>query len=86
VLIEHNRKNTDKTPVDFIIKWNPRREKKESWLDYAEQHGRRASTREGKREALFSVEHKREGRVLSIQFGGSCVLLSEAWIKKASYY
>jgi hypothetical protein len=47
VLIEHNRKNTDKTPVDFIIKWNPRREKKESWLDYAEQHGRWTSTREG---------------------------------------
>jgi hypothetical protein len=60
VLIEHNRENTDKTPVDFIIKWNPRREKKESWLDYAEQHGRWTSTRDGKREALFSVEHKRE--------------------------
>jgi hypothetical protein len=60
VLIEHNRANTDKTPVDFIIKWNPRRESKEDWLDYAEQHGRWTSPRDGKRVALFSVEHKRE--------------------------
>jgi hypothetical protein len=60
VLIEHNRESTSKAPVDFIIKWNPRRENKEDWLDYAEQHGRWTSPRDGKRVALFSVEHKRE--------------------------
>jgi hypothetical protein len=60
VLIEHNRESTSKAPVDFIIKWNPRRENKEDWLDYAEQHGRWTSQIGGKRMALFSVEHKRE--------------------------
>jgi hypothetical protein len=60
VLIEHNKENADKVPVDFIIKWNPRRENKENWLDHAEQHGRWTSSRDGKRVALFSVEHKRE--------------------------
>lgn len=62
VLIEHNRENSDKAPVDFIIKWNPRREKKDDWQGYAEQHGRWTSPRDGKRIALFSVEHKREWR------------------------
>ena len=38
-----------------IIKWNPRREDKEQWLSYAEQHGCWTSPREGKRIALFST-------------------------------
>lgn len=62
VLIEHNRESTTKAPVDFIIKWNPRRENKEDWLDHAEQHGRWTLPRDGKRVALFSVEHTREWR------------------------
>ena len=45
-----------------IIKWNPRREGKEQWLSYAEQHGCWKSPREGKRVALLSIQHQREWR------------------------
>jgi hypothetical protein len=50
--------------VDFIIKWNPRRQDKEAWLAYAEQHGEWNAPREGKRVALFSVteQHSRNGK------------------------
>jgi hypothetical protein len=60
VVLEHNQADPQKTPVDFIIKWNPRKESKDEWLDYAEQHGEWESPREGKRVALFSVEHQRQ--------------------------
>jgi hypothetical protein len=60
VVLEHNQADPQKTPVDFIIKWNLRKESKDEWLDYAEQHGEWESPREGKRVALFSVEHQRQ--------------------------
>ena len=48
--------------TDFILKWNPRKQNLESWLDYAEEHGCWKSPREGKRVATFSlyeeVEHQ----------------------------
>jgi hypothetical protein len=59
VVLEHNASKPDKAPVDFLIKWNPRKQNKEEWFDYAEQHGRWASPRDGKRVALFSVDHQR---------------------------
>jgi hypothetical protein len=50
--------------VDFIIKWNPRKQDSDTWLAYAEQHGQWTSPREGKRVALFSVtdEQTRHGK------------------------
>lgn len=60
VVLEHNQTFADKTPVDFLIKWNPRTENKDDWLGYAEQHGRWETPRDGKQVALFSVEHKRQ--------------------------
>ncbi len=62
VVLEHNQAFPDKKPVDFLIKWNPRRENKDEWLSYAECHGRWETPREGKRVALFSIEHKRQWR------------------------
>lgn len=75
-LIEHNRENADKTPVDFIIKWNPRRESKDDWLDYAEQHDRWTSPGDGKREALFSIGQSVNGKVMNTLSGGLCALLN----------
>lgn len=60
VILEHNQSQASKAPVDFIIKWNPRKEKKEEWLAYAEKNARWTSPREGKRVALFDIEHKRQ--------------------------
>jgi hypothetical protein len=60
VVLEHNHAYPAMAPVDFLIKWNPRRQNKDDWLDYAEQHGRWETPRDGKRVALFSVEHKRQ--------------------------
>ena len=59
VVLEHNASQPDKAPVDFLIKWNPRKQNKEEWLAYAEQHGHWASPSDGKRVALFSVDHQR---------------------------
>lgn len=42
--------------VDFILKWNPRKQDAEAWLAHAEQSGHWTSPREGKRVALFSVD------------------------------
>ena len=44
--------------VDFIIKWNPRKQDKEAWLAYAEQHDEWTVPREGKRVALFSITER----------------------------
>lgn len=60
VVLEHNQTFSDRAPIDFLIKWNPRKESKDDWLGYAEQHGRWQTPREGKRVAVFSVEHKRQ--------------------------
>jgi hypothetical protein len=54
----------DADQVDFIIKWNPRKQDAEAWLAYADQHGQWTVPREGKRVALFSVneQHSRNGK------------------------
>ena len=62
VVLEFNEQHPKQSPVDLIIKWNPRREDKEQWLKYAEQHGCWESPREGKRVALFSIQHQRQWR------------------------
>jgi len=62
VVLEHTQANPDKAAVDFIIKWNPRKQDKDEWLAYAERHGVWESPREGKRVALFSIEHERRWR------------------------
>ena len=62
VVLEFNDQHPKPPPVDFIIKWHLRREDKAQWLSYAEQHGCWKSPREGKRVALFSIQHQREWR------------------------
>jgi hypothetical protein len=62
VVLEHNQTFADNVPVDFLIKWNPRRENKAHWLSHAECHGRWEAPRDGKRVAVFSVEHQRRWR------------------------
>lgn len=59
VILEHNQTNPSKTSVDFIIKWNPRQADKDEWLDYAEKNSQWETPREGKRVAVFHVEHTR---------------------------
>jgi len=60
VVLEHNAQNPDQADVDFLIKWNPRKQDKDEWLDFAEEHGNWETPREGKRVALFRVEEERE--------------------------
>lgn len=60
VILEHNELNAAQVPVDFLIKWNPRKQNKGHWLDIAEQKGAWTSPREGKRVALFSVQTTRQ--------------------------
>jgi len=55
VVFEHNEQHPDDLPVHYLIKWNPRREDHQHWLDYAEQHGEWSEPRPGKRVALFTV-------------------------------
>ena len=52
--------NAAQVPVDFLIKWNPRKQNKGHWLDMAEQKGAWTSPREGKWVALFSVQTTRQ--------------------------
>jgi len=42
--------------VDYLIKWNPRRQDHETWLAEATAHGVWEQVRDGKRQALFSVD------------------------------
>jgi hypothetical protein len=51
VVLEHNE--LDEPEVDFIIKWNPRKEDPQEWLTYAEQNARFTQPRPGKRVAVF---------------------------------
>lgn len=51
VVLEHNE--TDEPGVDFIIKWNPRKEDPQEWLAYAEENARFTKPRPGKRVAVF---------------------------------
>jgi hypothetical protein len=59
VLLEHNEQNPEKSPVEFIIKWNPRTEDPQQWLEYAQRKANWCIEREGKRVAVFSIYHKR---------------------------
>ncbi len=59
VVLAHNEAHEDLPAVDFLIKWNPRREDKADWLAIAEQKGKWTYPREGKRVALFSVQTTR---------------------------
>jgi len=49
-----NRAWFSKQSVDFIIKWNPRRQDLEAWLKRAEQEAAWSCPREGKRVGIFS--------------------------------
>jgi len=55
VVLEHQQ-TSDGGVVDFIIKWNPRREDKEDWLERAQQQACWDHPREGKRTAIFSEQ------------------------------
>ncbi len=44
---------------DYLVKWNPRRQAKETWVMQAEAAGRFVEKRPGKREALFSMNVER---------------------------
>ncbi len=59
VVLAHNEAHGDLPAVDFLIKWNPRRQDKADWLAIAEQKGKWTYPREGKRVALFSVQTTR---------------------------
>ena len=59
VVLAHNEAHEDLPAVDFLIKWNPRRQDKADWLAIAEQKGKWTYPREGKRVALFSVQTAR---------------------------
>ena len=54
VVLEHNE--SDEVGVDFLIKWNPRKEDPYEWLDYAEKHARFTAPRPGKRVAVFDYQ------------------------------
>lgn len=45
--------------VDFILKWNPRRQDPNAWLARAEELGHWETPRQGKRVATFSVDEAR---------------------------
>lgn len=44
--------------LDFIIKWNPRKQDKHTWTAYALAQGKITTPRAGKRVAVFSVKEK----------------------------
>ena len=59
IVLEHNEQFPEKPPVDFIIKWNPRKEDPQHWLDHAERNAEWTVVREGKRVAVFSIYHQK---------------------------
>jgi hypothetical protein len=59
ILLKHQTENPEHR-VDFIIKWNPRREDKALWLELAEQQSCWTYPREGKRTTVFSQEVTRQ--------------------------
>ncbi|MCH9690514.1 MAG: IS1380 family transposase [Gammaproteobacteria bacterium] len=61
-ILDFNERHAKRPPADFIIKWNRRKEDKEEWLAYAERNGRWEQPREGKRVAVFSIQHQRQWR------------------------
>ena len=60
VILEHSEDHKTQSPVDFLIKWNPRKQDKAYWLELAEQKGRWEEPREGKRIATFSLQVSRQ--------------------------
>ena len=54
VVLEHNE--GDEVGVDFLIKWNPRKEDPNEWLAWAEEHSRFTHPRPGKRVAVFNYQ------------------------------
>ena len=59
VITAHNEHDAQGAPAHYLIKWNPRQERPEHWLAYAEEHGDWSEPRPGKRVALFDVLHTR---------------------------
>jgi hypothetical protein len=59
IVLEHNAQNTDQANIDFLIKWNPRRQDKDDWLKQAQQQAVWAYPRDGKRVAIFSHQSTR---------------------------
>jgi hypothetical protein len=55
VIAAHEEQDEQAAPVHYVIKWNPRQERPEKWLAYAEVHGDWSEPRPGKRVALFGV-------------------------------
>lgn len=58
-VLAHNEQTIDRPPIDFLIKWNPRRERREDWLAYAQAHAQWTQPRKGKRVACFWVQEKK---------------------------
>lgn len=56
---------SDDTQIDYLLKWNPRRQNKEDWLALAETKDAWVTPSEGKRVALFSIEkqQQRDGKI-----------------------
>ena len=59
VVFNHNKNIPEHGGVDFLIKWNPRREDQLQWHDYAIEEAEYEQPREGKRVWVFSIEHER---------------------------
>lgn len=59
VVLAHNEQDAERAAVDFLIKWNPRKEDPVEWLEYAEKHALWSESRPGKRVALFDVTETR---------------------------
>ena len=59
-VLEHNATAEEgQLPVDFIIKWNPRQEDRQQWMIHADKEGLWTHPRDGKRVAVFDIEHRR---------------------------
>lgn len=59
VVLAHNEQDAECAAVDFLIKWNPRKEDPVEWLEYAENHAVWSEPRPGKQVALFEVMETR---------------------------
>ncbi len=59
MVLAHNEQTPDRAAVDFLIKWNPRKEEPGEWLEYAEKQAVWSEPRPGKQVALFDVMETR---------------------------
>lgn len=59
MVLAHNEQTPEQAAVDFLIKWNPRKQEPGEWLEYAEQHAVWSEPRPGKQVALFDVMETR---------------------------